>query len=411
MRDAMANQPTGETSEELKKAKEAADIADGLKKAAEARRDAVKADLERQNLEATRELGLAQAQADIIAKFLPKGEAKPLEGKVDIKDVGPMTRLVAYRAMKKMASEIAQALESKLKAEDKVLIVPQLDFASGDLPLLEIMEQFDLFQQLLTAQLEENARILQEPAPPKTAVAALPVVSMTASTLAIAGAVIPGLANLVGYFKTDYQITGFELDLDKEGLVARVAGAVSEKGKEIYYYNFYSLENLGALPIIQKFAQLSHLSQELESSKNRLGAKKAEVPAGGDTTAIDRAIKDSQALLDGVKSYVQGIVTKASGEDYPRLVRAAWRDWVRKKGITHLLYLNVLPKSGGEVITKRNLWRTTKEVGYLGGATATYMLAEMDGKIILGDTLIRVYVFNYRLEEPQGSDLKLLRFD
>ncbi len=156
---------------------------------------------------------------------------------------------------------------------------------------------------------------------------------------------------------------------------------------------------------------MSHLSQDLESSKLRLSAKKAGVPTGGDTTAIDLALKDSQALLDGLKSYVQTITTKAAGEDYPRLVRAAWRDWVRKKGITHLLYLNVLPKSGGEVITKKNLWRTTKNVGYLGGTAVTYILAEMDGKIILGDTLIRLSVFNYRLADPQVSDLKSVPFD
>ncbi len=228
------NLPTEVTSEELKKAKEAADVAAELKKAAEAKRDAAKADSERQNLEATREIGKAQAQADIIAKLLPKGETKPLEGKVDIKDVGAMTRLVAYHAVKKTASEIAEVLGKKLNPEDKVMIVPQLDFASGDLPLLEIKEQFDLFGQLLATQLEENGRILQEGAAPKAAVAAaLAAVPLAVSILGMAGAIIPGLANLAGFFKTDYQITGYELDLDKEGLVAKVAGAVSEKGKEI----------------------------------------------------------------------------------------------------------------------------------------------------------------------------------
>jgi hypothetical protein len=194
----------------------------------------------------------------------------------------------------------------KLNPEDKVMIVPQLNFASGDLPLLEIKEQFDLFGQLLATQLEGIRQILQEPAAPKAAVAAaLAALPLAVSILGMAGAIIPGLANLAGFFKTDYQITGYDFDLDKEGLVAKVAGAVSEKGKEIYLYNFYSLGDLAALPIIKKFAELSHLSQDLESSKHRLSAKKAGVPTGGDTTAIDLALKDSQALLDSVKSYVQ----------------------------------------------------------------------------------------------------------
>ena len=407
--------PTEVKSEELKKAEEAAAIAKALKEkaeydklAAEAQKAALQTEQEREKLQATREMGLGQAQADIIAKLLPKGEAKPLEGKVDVKDVGAMARLVAYHAMKVMASEIAEVLGKVLHAEDKVMIVPQLDFASGDLPLVEIMAQFNLFQQLLSARLQENRGILQAPPPPKAA-AAMPFAaagSPVTALLAMAGTVIPGLANLAGYFKTDYTITGYEFDLDKESLVARVAGKLGKKGQEIYLDNFSTLWDLAELPIIQTFAHLSQLSLDLESSKASLADEKAGVPAGGDTTKIDGAIKDSQALLDAVKSYVQAITTKAAGEDYPRLVRAALRDRVRQMGITHLLYLNVMPKSGGEVITKKNFWRTTKAVGYLGGAAVSYVLAEKGGRIISGDTLIRLSVFNYRLAAPEVSDLK-----
>lgn len=400
----MPDNPTaGEISKELKKAKEDADIAAELKKAAEAKKDAVKADLERQNVAATREIGLAQAQADIIAKLLPKGEAKPLEGKVDVKDVQAMARLVAYHAVKKIASEIAEVLGKALQGKDKVMIVPQLDFASGDLPWLEIMEQFALFRSSLTAQLKKNTQILKEERATTRMAPALLAAPLATSILTMAGTVIPGLANLAGYFKTDYQITGYEFDLDKEGLAAMVAGAVSQQGK-IYLYNFYTLGNLAALPIIKKFAQLNKLSQDLESSKAGLAAKKATV-AGWDTTKIYGALKDSQALLDAVRSYIQAITTKAAGEDYPMLVRGALRDRVRQMGITHLLYLNVLPKSGGEVITKKSFWRTTQAVGYLGGAAVSYVLAEKDGRIISGDTLVRLSVFNYRLATPVMSDL------
>lgn len=407
-------------SEDLKKAEEAAAIAKALKEkaeydkqAAEAQKAVLLAEHEREKLQATREMGLAQAQADIMAKLLPKGEAKPLEGKVDIKDVGPAARLVAYHAVKVMASEIAEVLGNELTEQDKVMIVPQLDFATGDLPLVELMEQFNLFERLLAARLKENKEILQEPPPPVKAAAVASVAAMSAgpALLAMAGTIIPGLANLVGYFKTDHTITGYEFDLDKEGLFIRVAGAVSQKGKKIYLYNFYTLGDLEALPIVQKFAELSNLSQDLESSKVRLAAKKAGTQPGGDTTKIDGALKDTQTLLDTVKTYAQAITSKAAGEDYPRLVRASLRDRVRQMGITHLLYLNVLPKSAGETITKKNIWRTTKTVGYLGGAAVSYVLAKTDGRVVLGDTLIRLSVFNYRLEEPVVSDLKSIPFD
>jgi hypothetical protein len=99
------NQTTPAKSDELKKVEEAAAIAKAQndkagydKAAAEARKDQVKAEQDREKLEATGELGLQQAQADLISKLLPKGEAKPLEGKVEAKEVGAVVRLAAYHA-------------------------------------------------------------------------------------------------------------------------------------------------------------------------------------------------------------------------------------------------------------------------------------------------------------------------
>lgn len=418
-------------SEDLKKAQEEEAIAEAKKKkaeydkaAAEAQKATVEKDWEREKLQATRELGLAQAQADILSKLFPKGEAKPLEGKVDIKDVGSVARLVAYHAMGEIASEIAAAIEKVLKeiktaetAETKeteatkVMIIPLLDFASGDLPLLEIMEQFDLFEKLLSARIEENWKILQEE-PAKALYFALPAIApMAASILAMAGAIIPGMANLAGFFKTDYSITGYEFDLDKEGLIARVAGEMSKTGREVCLYNFYTLWDLAELPIIKKFAQLNSLSLDLQSSKEGLAERiKMDATAGKDTADADKALKASQALLDAVKNYVQAITTKAAGEDYPRLVRAALRDRVRQMKITHLLYLNVLPKGGGEAITKKSVWRNTKFVSYLGGVAVSYVLAKAGGRIISGDTVVRLSVYDYRLAVPDKSILRSIPF-
>jgi hypothetical protein len=152
------------------------------------------------------------------------------------------------------------------------------------------------------------------------------------------------------------------------------------------------------------------LSQDLESLKDWLTAQKNQPAASEKTTELDRAFKDSQALLDAVKSYMQSITTKAAGEDYSRLVRAALRDRMRQMGITHLLYLNVLPKGGGESITKRNIWRPPEAVGYLGGAAVSYVLAEKGGKTVASDLLVRLSLYNYRLAVPEKSSITSIPF-
>jgi len=402
------NKPEAEKSDELKKAEEAAAIAraqkekaDFDKAAAEAMKDKVKADHEREKLETTGGLGLLQDQVDFISKLFPKGEAKPPEGKVEAKDVGGVARLAAYHAIREIAAEIAATLKKTMQDNDKVMIVPQLDFASGDLPLVEIKEQFDLFEKSLAAQIEKNEEILHPPLAAKVAIGASPAAAM----IAMAGSVIPGLANLAGYFKTDYAMTGYEFDLDKECLAASVAGALANAGKEICFYNFYTLSDFQTLPIIEQLVNLGKLSQDLESLKDWLTAQKNQPAASEKTTELDRAFKDSQALLDAVKSYMQSITTKAAGEDYSRLVRAALRDRMRQMGITHLLYLNVLPKGGGESITKRNIWRPPEAVGYLGGAAVSYVLAEKGGKTVASDLLVRLSLYNYRLAVPEKSSI------
>jgi hypothetical protein len=417
-----ANPSVTEKSEELKKAEDAAAIAkvlkgkaDDDKAAAVAINEKIKAEKEREKLEATSGLGLLQAQAEAIAKLLPKGEAKPLEGKVETKDVGGVARLVAFHVIRNIAVNIAAELGVKLgNGIKKVMIVPQLDFASGDLPLIEIMSQLDQFERLLTSQIEENKKILK-PAPPATgakkSLAPLPAFSPATEIVAMAGTIIPGLANLIGYFKTDYTVTGYEFELDKEALAAGVAGALAKEQTEVYFYNFYNIENVQTLPVIQKLIQLGNLSLDLEHLKADLISKKNQSDPGAKITELEQALKESQALLDVIKTYIQSINTKATGEDCSKLVRAALRDRMHQLGITHLLYLNILPKSGGESIVKRSIWRSTEAVGYLGGAAASYVLAEKGGKIIASDLRTGLSLYNYLLAVPEKSCMTSIPFD
>jgi M6 family metalloprotease-like protein len=420
---------TQEMTEKLKKLNEEVAIAEAEKKKAEAekaaalaQKAALETDMERKKLEATGELAIAGAQAEAISKFFPKDLVKPLEGKTEMQDVGSITRLTAYHAMGEIASEIAGVLAKKLKGfkeavssaeptgtidtpetkNPKVMIVSQLDFAAGDLPAVEIHNQFDQFKKWLKKQIKANGDLLT-PAP---VVFMVPAMGAVAAPLLTMASMIPGLATLAGYFKTDYKIMGYEFDLDKEGLIVAVAGKLAEKGQEVYRDNFYTIWEMTKLPIIQKFNDLNQLSQELQSSKEQLAAEiTKKVSANQDTKELNFALKASQDLLEAYKSYVQSISTKAAGEDSPKLVRAALRDRMRGIGITHLLYLNVAPKSAGEAITKRSLWRNPKYVTYLGGVAVSYVLAERDGRIISGDMVTRLSIYRYRLAEPQQSDV------
>lgn len=400
-------------------------------KVAEAKLAATKAAMEERRLLDTQQLQLLAAQQELIGKILPAGQSKPREGTIDTGETfGYISDLVATRALTWLAGDIAAAIkETLLPKSARILIVDSLDYASGDLALLEVSTQLDAFSQLFAERIAENKKLL-----PKVKAY---TVAGAAAALALAPAVLSLAADVVGYFQTDLKVTSRTITLPQQALIAEVAGLLAKDGRWAAIEKFHTLSNA---PVVKRLGVVRRTAGELKAQAEQL-EKKAEQPTGAiaqATKAIEKLEKEkaqlnpqtqsdqikqketeiavqaanlaksqgeleplaaaqaaSQALLDEFAVYYKGIITKAEGEAYPRLVQAALRSYYLAAekdgglGITHLLYLGVI-SSGGEAITKKNFFNKLWGAGnarFLGGTTVNFVLAEIGGQVAFGKTV------------------------
>jgi hypothetical protein len=209
----------------------------------------------------------------MLTQLLPKGESKPLEGKIETNDrFGYIAELVAYSAVQDLAAEITAGLtaDSVLPSGATVLIVDQLDHATGDLPLATIKAQLDAFKLTLSAQLQQNEALLQRKAPESLMLAAPALVT---SVLPLAVAALSLTADIAGYFRTDYQIKGQEFEVKKEVLVSAVASQLQTMNRRVYLENFYQL---GRPPLITDFTTTHQDTITLKTLRNRLSTEVVE---------------------------------------------------------------------------------------------------------------------------------------
>ena len=378
-------------------------------KLAEAELAAKKAAWEQEKLLSTRELEIAKSQLNTISQILPKVETKGLEGKLEVEKDEYIAKQVAHHAMSDIASDIAAALKQNgiLPSTAEVMIVDRLDFATSDLPLLEVKRQLKTFLTLLSEQIKQNERLLElmhsqeEPESLSWSAAATSI----AAVAPIALSAISTAASITSYFKTDYNITGYEFSLSKEGLIAAVAGKLCLQTK-VHITNFYALDNLA---VMQNFADLQQQLIKLSTLRQQIAARIHENSSSDkrNVSMANAAIQASDTLLAIIDSFSKSITDKLDNQTHSILVQAALREKIKQMNITHLLYLDVL-SSGGQGIRKRSLWRSG--IGYVGGAVVAYVLSNTNGNILAADTLSKLSVYDYKPSFPHDSRLTRIQF-
>jgi hypothetical protein len=425
-------------------------------KEAEAKLAATKAALEERRLLDTQQLQLLAAQQELIGKILPAGQSKPLEGKIEAGDTfGYISDLVATRALGWLADDILAAIKGipiqRLAPDARILIIDSLDYSSGDLALLEVKTQLEAFNRLFTDRINENKKLL-----PKVKGFA---VAGAAAALALAPAVLSLAADVVGYFQTDLNVTSRAITLPQQALISAVAGRLAQEGRWVAIENLHTLHNA---PIVAELGDVRRTAGQLKTQSEQL-SKLAETPAGDiarakkaieklekekallnpQTQANDIKQKEaeiavqagilakaektieplaaaqaaSQALLDEFSVFYKGIITKAEGETHPRLIQAARRSYYLAQptdgglGITHLLYLGVL-SSGGEAIIKKNFFNKLWGAGnarFLGGVAASYVLAELRGQVVFGQSATALGKLDFNLGGGSVAEVERVR--
>ena len=383
---------------------------------------------------------IAEANQAKLQAQIPAGEAKPVEGKITTGEkFGYVAELTAYSAIIRKADAIAQTISSRVPEDARLLIVDSLDFCGPDVQLLQVSSQLDFWTKELRAQDRQIKNLLDAARAPSplaafAAESLLPVVPMAVGALSAA-------ADIIGYFRIDYDIKGQEIELCDTALRARVAQGI--QNHPVYLSRFHripssaviaafnqSIEQRGQLNLTMaqlKSAVIDQLTTEIGRNKQKIQTLEAELkklksPEDDEeiaekTTALGQCRKQlseaeaaksqhesaytrAEALIKGFDEFNKVLTSVPAGKEYSLLANAAIRQYLDEMQITHLLYLTVT-SSGGEAITGKGLFQSGR-VAFLGGGVVTYVLADCTGKIIAADAVVgSSYVkFNLGQDRP-----------
>ncbi|MFX0116460.1 MAG: hypothetical protein ACFFB3_18060 [Candidatus Hodarchaeota archaeon] len=410
-----------------------------------------------------------------MAEALPKGETKPLAGEIKVDEkFGFTAQLVAYEAMKKISEKIVgkideQNLSSEKDSErPKILIVDSLSLDPDDLPLIQVESIFTNFEKNLTDQELINSRLketLEKELPEIPAKSALEAeleetfgkdehILEFAPALALAPAAISGIvssiADIMGFFREDFEVKGKEFTLGQEGIIANIAGSIAENEKcEIQIFNFNWIRESKILERFTKLLESKHKLKmsidNLKTSKDRLtkqidimkqiqelAIKLGQLKSNTDnsSTAIagqlttltqpldrfnvllkkaDSAIANSELLEKAISDFVTSATTP-SDEKPCLLLKAAARKHLKTAKVSHLLYLKIL-SSGGEAITRKKIFGSFGDTAFIGGTAVSYILAETSGKIILAETLTGLARREYNLSSSELTKARYYGFE
>jgi hypothetical protein len=440
------------------------------KQHAEAERDLIKATLERERMQTASTLEQAKQHGELYEKLLHQPAVKRHEGKTTSDaNSGYVAELVSYHAIKRVSAEIIRGISAVvgLGNDVRILIVDRQDYATGDIPFIEITSQLSVLEVRCRKQIATNKELthlaLQKEdydddgktpagkpgatrlAPLASSPVILPATASGVTTLpSIAGAA--GAApDISGYFRSDNSFREQDFSVKTEGLIAAVAGSLKSEKRYVYVYNLYSMDTTGPQSkLMNMYAGVLDCSSRLAQSRNRLLyfiGKKTEMLAeqkislknlrGGKTaaeseqeiTTLKEEIKRETSWLDQANMevlasdaihrelgmFVKNVTTADTVQPASKLAQAVFREKVHELGITHLLYLGVL-SSGGESVTRKWLLGTGT-TSYLGGAVASYVLSRVGGEVLASEILPAMYSFGFDPAGQRNSPLKQIRFE
>jgi hypothetical protein len=436
----------------------------------EAERDLLRATLERERLQAASMLEQIKQQGELFTKILRMQTTKPLKNTngPDM-NTGYTSELVGYHALKRVSGDITRGISAVVGQGNnvRIMIVDRLDYAAGDIPFIEVTSQLSVFEVRCRKQVatnkeladlatqkdeqgnEEKTAAVKSGATRLASLAAspffLPAISTSVTTMPAVTGIAGTPADIAGYFRSDYSDKNQNISLKTEGLITAVAGSLKSEKRNVYIYNFYSMDTTGPQSkLMNMYAGVLDCSSRLAQSRNRLHyfiSKKTGLLAElncslkkvweGTPTAereqeianikevirqesmwLDRAnmeVLASDAIHMELGTFVKNITTTDTTQPASKLAQAVFREKVHELGITHLLYLGVLC-SGGESVTRQWLFGTGT-TSYMGGAVISYVLSRVEGEVLASEILPVMYSFSFDPAGQRQSALKQVKFE
>lgn len=364
------------------------------------------------------DLDTLKDQLKNIKDYLPKVTITQPTGEVTLSDkFGYFAEPVAYASVHKAALGIRDKILKKmnnLDKDSKILIVDNLNSAGGDLPYIEMLLQFRMFDIAFRAQIDSNEQLIKEINEKDVRIAPIIGTALLAAPYAV-----NALAEIAGYFRTDYKMSGRDMKVSTDALITAVAGELASASppRPIYICNNYLLEipplmtskifddretDLNALTLLECVTLYFDLAIRVSLKSAELASLADKYKETTDTalknllTRANQAVNDTGVILKSAGEFFRSVSVIETDQKQSRMGNAILRDGIRRLGITHLLAITI-PSSGGDIISERRLIRNSNR--YLGGLVISYALATVKGEVLIADTVSYYGVMNYNLRQ------------
>jgi hypothetical protein len=342
------------------------------------------------------EAGQAIAEADLAtlkAKYMT-GETKPLEGTITAGEKsGYYAEIVAYSVMDGVADDISEKISGLGLDSDKtrIMMVDSLDVCSADVQLTQVKKQLSYWQGQLNNEKSKIDGLFRE----EQMMVAIPALPLVMTGL------LGSAADIIGYFRVNYDIKGREIKLSDMALKSLIAG------RSKYPIYIAAFHRISSSDLLDDYNELIKARTALKTDMARLKDRLDGLAAHGSEKRkkeLEAAHQETDTLIKSFDEFTKILVSVPEGKDYSPLAVAMIREYFDWLQITHLLYTKVT-SSGGDFITSHGLFQWGK-VAFLSGCALTYVLAKTDGQIVAADTLTKSRYVKFKLGQKSPPEIK-----
>lgn len=339
-----------------------------------------KAKAELEGILSQKELNQAVTLKKSLSDLIPSPSAKPPDGTINAGEKsGYLTDILVYRAMKNVVSAMVE--EIGIQPGKKILFVHNPDMLTRDVMYEQISSQLQVLEEAIQIQIKTNNSIIKT--------------TKIVPEIALVSAAAEATITLTSYLRSNYSMTSREVSVSLKALEAMLAGKLTQKKYQVHIENFSLCEDTfwNSSPLGIKISTLKDTVELLKKSMANLGdPADVHLPLNQKNT-----IKDSKAIITRVGTYLHEIKTSKTPDEKPILVDVMLQDYIRMMKPDYLLYVEVV-SSGGDVITKQAFMSFWSYYKYIAGCSASYLLAEMNGKIVSANTISKACSYKTRLD-------------
>lgn len=328
--------------------------------------------LKREKEKVELEQAIATAKAERLAAGLPKTDTKPLEGKITAEDFTLPGSVLAFASASEVANQLSKDLRAQESNLETIVTYSEKDFAS-------IAAYHFTLNQVDTIQMGYN-RILGEPAKAQALLA--PFLAPEFATT-----VLKSVADLLGIFRTETEIKGYNVTVDELSVVAELARALREANAPVKV--IYTPTFLPAHFLKNPLEWDSGLTKKVNTLyKTRQNSSKAiaDFDAKTDEQKKLDPLKDNIPSLkalndqaDKLISYLNSIDDKTGLNPFTLLLKAEALGKVVSKPSSVVLLTKVEVGAGSNKTT-RNLF-TGSKLYHNGGVVIAVLVFDADGSI------------------------------